>query len=135
MKVVFKIKKSDRQRYIYLDLISYVDNEGIWDRLNSEPTALPTDLQASHIFIRQEKGHSTRVRVWGETQCKVWLGTLGVVIHPQACPNVFFSTKSVKEGVLFQTKVHGEYLHQLSTKFNHFTAILSYQFPTVKMIN
>ncbi|KAG9134143.1 hypothetical protein Leryth_004831 [Lithospermum erythrorhizon] len=45
----------------YLNLISNIDNEGIRDRLNSDPAVAPADLEARNLMIWEEKGHATRI--------------------------------------------------------------------------
>lgn len=51
-----------------LNLIPYVDDEGIWSRVNSDPLIGFTDLESRHILIGEEKGQATGIRVRGQAK-------------------------------------------------------------------
>jgi len=67
----------------YLNLITNIDDKGMWNRFHSDPCPILAHLKALDM-VRQEDGETSRVRVSRKAEGELRLRALRIVVHSHA---------------------------------------------------
>ena len=64
---------------LYLHLVADVDNEGVRDRVEGDPSAVAMDLEAGDLVL-EEESDEVGVSVGGQAICELWLWTCWIIM-------------------------------------------------------